>query len=110
MTAMIDATIATSSDIGKRVAISAMTGLPDHIELPRLKVTRPQRKSRYCRIQGRSMPISAWHAASASAVKLVPPDPRRTRQMSPGTRRINMKTSVAAPNRVGIVNRSRLMM
>ena len=107
---MIVATIATSSEIGSRVAISAMTGLPDHIELPRLKVTSPHRKSRYCRIQERSMPISAWHAASASAVKLVPPEPRRTRQMSPGTSRISRKTSVAAPNRVGMTRRSRLMM
>ena len=56
------------------------------------------------------MPISAWQVASAAAVKLVPPEPRRTRQMSPGTRRISRKTSVAAPNRVGKTSRSRLMM
>ena len=56
------------------------------------------------------MPISAWQAASAAAVKLVPPEPSRTRQMSPGTRRIRMNTSVAAPNRVGKTSRSRLMM
>ena len=37
MTAMIVAMIATSSEIGNRVAISTMTGLPDHIELPRSK-------------------------------------------------------------------------
>src|ERR1044072_9089772 len=48
---MIVATIASSSEIGSRVAISAMTGLPDHIELPRLRVTSPHRKSRYCRIR-----------------------------------------------------------
>ena len=42
MTAMIVATIATSSEIGNRVAISAMTGLPDHIELPRSNRPSPR--------------------------------------------------------------------
>src|SRR5579864_9830799 len=41
-TAMTVAITATSSEIGKRVAISVMTGLPDHIEIPKLKLARPQ--------------------------------------------------------------------
>jgi len=56
------------------------------------------------------MPISAWQVASAWVVKLVPPEPSRTKQMSPGTRRIRMNTSVAAPARVGNTSRMRLMM
>jgi hypothetical protein len=87
-----------------------MTGLPDHIEIPKSKRTSPHRNSRYCRIHGRSMPISAWQVASAWAVKLVPPEPSRTRQMSPGTRRIRTNTSVAAPAKVGNTKRMRLMM
>ena len=41
---MIVATIATSSEIGKRVAISMMTGLPDHIELPKSKAHQAPQK------------------------------------------------------------------
>src|ERR1700720_4369383 len=43
-TATIVAMTATSREIGKRVAISVMTGLPDHIELPKSNRARPQMK------------------------------------------------------------------
>src|SRR5712691_1873979 len=46
----IVAITATSIEIGKRVAISRMTGLPDHIEIPKSKRAKPHRNSRYCRI------------------------------------------------------------
>jgi hypothetical protein len=36
--AMIVAMTATSSDTGRRTAISWLTGLPDHIEMPKSKV------------------------------------------------------------------------
>ena len=56
------------------------------------------------------MPISAWQVASAWAVKLVPPPPSRTRQMSPGISRIMINTSVAAPSSVGITRSMRFIM
>jgi hypothetical protein len=109
-TAITVAISATSSEIGKRVAISITTGFPDHIDLPKSSRAKPHRKSRNCTIQGRSIPISAWQVASAAWVKLVPPEPRRTRQISPGTRRISRNTRAAAPIRVGKTRRMRLMM
>ncbi len=63
--AMIVARIATSSETGKRVAISWTTGFPDHIEMPKSRRASPQTKSMNCTIHGRSSPISAWQAASA---------------------------------------------
>ena len=56
------------------------------------------------------MPISAWQVASAAAVKLLPPEPSRTRQISPGISRISRKTRLAAPNKVGNTSKMRLMM
>ncbi len=46
--AMIVAMVATSSETGKRVAISWTTGLPDHIEMPRSPRARPQMKFQNC--------------------------------------------------------------
>ena len=109
-TATMVAMTATSSEIGKRVAISVITGLPDHIELPKSNRARPQMKSMNWMTHGRSMPISAWQLASDAWVKLVPPEPSRTRQMSPGIRRISTNTSAAAPISVGNTSSTRLMM
>src|SRR6202044_3988166 len=43
-TAMIVASTATSSETGKRVAISWITGFPDHIEMPKSNRAMPQMK------------------------------------------------------------------
>src|SRR5262249_49998413 len=58
---------AISSEIGKRAAISSVTGLSDHIEIPKSRRKKPHTKSRNCRISGRSSPSSAWKKQSATA-------------------------------------------
>ena len=100
---------AISSDTGMRVAISWMTGLPDHIEVPKSPVAKPAMKSRNCRNIERSRPSWAWQLATAAGL-IEPPEPSRTTQMSPGIRRIRMNTSAAAPIRVGIDSSRRFRM
>ena len=70
----------------------------------------PEFVGRRVDVIGRSIPISAWHAASAFGSNDEPPPPNRMRQMSPGINRINKNTSAAAPKRVGIVSSTRLRM
>ena len=103
------ARMAISSEIGSRARISVVTGLPDHIEVPKSRRMHPQTKSRNWISTGRSMPSSAWHSAMALGSKVPPLDPRRTTQTSPGISRISTNTSAAAPSRVGITSSTRLM-
>jgi hypothetical protein len=108
-TATTVARMAISSDTGIRVAISSETGLPDHIEVPKSPVANPTMKSMNCNNRERSRPSWAWQlATAASLIEL--PEPSRMTQMSPGIRRIRMKTSAAAPISVGTASSRRFRM
>ncbi len=100
---------AISSDTGTRVAISWLTGLPDHIDVPKSPRANPAMKSKNCSTSERSRPSWAWQLATAVGL-IEPPEPSRTTQMSPGIRRIRMNTSAAAPIRVGIDSNRRFRM
>ena len=104
------AIVAISSEIGRRATISSVTGLPDHIEVPKSRRTKPQAKSRNCRKIERSSPSSMWQRAIARGSAMLPPEPRRIAQMSPGMSRISRNTSTAAPIKVGITRSTRLAM
>src|ERR1700733_14539435 len=58
-TAISVANTATSSDTGNRVAISLITGFPDHMEIPKSPRASPQTNCANCTHNGLSMPSSA---------------------------------------------------
>src|SRR5262245_4374 len=104
------ARMAISREIGNRAMISVVTGLPDHIDVPKSNRAMPQAKSANWTIMDLSMPSSAWQSAIALGSNVPPLDPRRTTQTSPGINRISTNTSAAAPTSVGMTSNTRLAM
>jgi len=51
--------MAISSDTGRRAQISVVTGLADHIEVPKLKVMNPHMNSKNWMMIGRFRPSSS---------------------------------------------------
>ena len=109
MMAITVARMAISREIGSRAQISVVTGLPDHIEVPKSNRTQSPDEIENWKRTGRSIPSSAWQSAMALGSNVPPLDPRRTTHTSPGISRISTNTSAAAPSKVGITSSTRLM-
>ena len=101
---------AISSDTGMRVAISSLTGLPDHIDVPKSPLREARDEVEELQQQRAVEAELGVAVGDRRRVDRCRPTPSRTTQMSPGMRRIRMNTSAAAPIRVGIDSSRRFRM
>ncbi len=97
----------TSSDSSSLIAISWLTGLPVHIDLPKSSVTSPTIQSPNCAERGLSSPRRVRSAATVSADTAAPSPRSLISTTSPGITRSMKKTSTATPSKVGIASRIR---